>query len=110
MELGRLVVDRQVLSSRVASVEVTKAVKRRDPHADPTAVFGRLSWIELDAETAAVASATGEPQLRALDAIHIASALRVGPDIEAFVTYDARQATAAASVGLHVLSPGAEPA
>lgn len=109
MELAGLVVDRLVLSSRLASVEVTKAVKRRVPQADPTAVFGRISWVELDEDIARAAGTTGGPLLRSLDAVHVASALRVAADIDAFVTYDARQATAAADVGLHVLSPGVVP-
>ena len=87
-------------------VEVTKAVTRRDPQADPTSVFGRISWVEIDADVAGTAGSTGGPALRALDAIHVASALRVATDIEAFVTYDARQAAAAQAVGLRVLTPG----
>jgi predicted nucleic acid-binding protein len=96
-------------SSRVALVEVTKAVARHDPEADPTAVLGRVSWVELDEDIAGVASSTGGPRLRALDAIHVASALRVAPEIEAFVTYDARQAAAAEAAGLRVLTPSDDP-
>jgi predicted nucleic acid-binding protein len=43
--------------------------------------------------------------LRSLDAIHVASAKAVRP-IEAFVTYDARQATAAEHAGLRTAAPG----
>ena len=42
--------------------------------------------------------------LRSLDALHIAAAVRLGVDF--FVTYDARQATAATELGLTVVSPG----
>lgn len=42
--------------------------------------------------------------LGALDAIHIATALRAAP-LDAFVTYDTRQAEAASELGLEVLSP-----
>ena len=100
------VADRELYSSRVAMVEVAKAVARHDPDSDATAVMGRVSWVELDEDVAVVASGVGGPRLRALDAIHVASALRVAPEIEAFVTYDVRQAAAAAAAGLRVLSPG----
>jgi predicted nucleic acid-binding protein len=46
--------------------------------------------------------------LRTLDAIHLASALGMGVDLEAFVTYDARLAAAARGAGLTVVSPGAQ--
>jgi predicted nucleic acid-binding protein len=110
-EVGRdaiktLVRDRVVLTSRVAVVEVTKAVARGNPEADAGPVLSRFVYVELDPELARVAAATGGAQLRALDAIHVASALRIATEIEAFVTYDARQATAAQAVGLPVLTPG----
>lgn len=43
--------------------------------------------------------------LRSLDAIHIASAIRIGAD--AIVTYDERMITAARDVGLPSICPGA---
>ncbi len=44
--------------------------------------------------------------LRSLDAVHIAVAIRAHAD--AMVTYDARQATAARGAGLSVISPGTD--
>lgn len=52
------------------------------------------------------AGALAEPSLRALDAIHVASAIDLEP-IEAFVTYDERQAAAARLAGLRTMTPGA---
>jgi predicted nucleic acid-binding protein len=46
-----------------------------------------------------------EPKLRALDAIHVATALEVR-SLWAFVTYDERQRKAALEAGLRVRSPG----
>jgi predicted nucleic acid-binding protein len=46
-----------------------------------------------------------EPKLGSLDAIHVATAFEHRP-IDAFVTYDERQAKAAIRVGLPVVSPG----
>lgn len=97
--------DRQVFSSRIAQVEVTKAARRHTPDADPTAIFARLSWVELDDGIADAAGMAGGSMLRTLDAIHVTSALRVTAGIEAFVTYDSRQAAAAEAAGLTVLAP-----
>lgn len=95
-----------LVTSRVAVVEVLKAVARSNPAADPQAIFGLLSFVELDADLARIAGLTGEPGLRALDALHVASALRLGPVLDSFVTYDARQAAAARAAGLVVDAPG----
>jgi predicted nucleic acid-binding protein len=45
------------------------------------------------------------PELRTLDAIHVASALALGPDLAAVVTYDARMQQAAEGCRLRVLAP-----
>ncbi|MPZ26262.1 MAG: PIN domain-containing protein [Micromonosporaceae bacterium] len=49
------------------------------------------------------------PHVRALDAIHVATALRIHEQVSlsAFVTYDKRQADAAQAAGLTVASPRA---
>ena len=86
-------------------VEVTKAVARANPEADPLAVLALVSFVELDTDLARIAAATGGPALRALDAIHIASALRLGADVDAFVSYDSRQAAAAQQAGLRIEAP-----
>ena len=94
-----------MISSRLAVVEVGKAVARADPTVDPQPIMGRLAFVEFDADLAQIAARTGSAALRALDAIHVASALRVGGVIDEFVTYDDRQADAAHSAGLNVLAP-----
>lgn len=48
-----------------------------------------------------------EPALRSLDAIHVATALHLYP-IDAFVTYDERQAEVARLAGLKAVAPGVE--
>ena len=105
--LQDLVRGRLLASSRVAVVEVTKAVARANPEADPLPVFALLAFVELDADLAHIAGATGGTGLRALDAIHVASALRLGDEVDGFVTYDGRQADAARAVGLQVHAPDA---
>lgn len=59
----------------------------------------------LDRTLLAGAGALAEPALRALDAIHVISAVALYP-VEAFVTYDERQAAAARLAGLRTVSPG----
>ena len=48
------------------------------------------------------------PALRSLDAIHLATALDLGHDLEGIVTYDTRLAEAAVHNGVTVVSPGAD--
>jgi predicted nucleic acid-binding protein len=48
-----------------------------------------------------------EPALRSLDAIHVVTALHAYP-IDAFVSYDARQAAVARLAGLRTVAPGVD--
>jgi hypothetical protein len=99
---------RSLMTSRVAVVEVTKSVARSNPIADPSKILALVTLLELDADVASVAATTGGPGLRALDAIHVATALLVGAELESFITYDARQSEAASAAGLLVIAPGAD--
>lgn len=65
-----------------------------------------LALRPVDRALLAGAGAFAEPALRALDAIHIASAVDLDP-IDAFVTYDERQAAVARLAGLRTMAPGA---
>lgn len=87
-------------------VEVSKAIARVDPEADVAVVLTRFAFVELDSDLASMAARTGSATLRALDAIHVAAALRMGSEVESFLTYDTRQAEAAGAAGLRVLAPG----
>ena len=61
--------------------------------------------IEFDERLAERAASVGPIFLRALDAIHLATALAFGSELEAFVTYDDRLAEAARAAGLPVVRP-----
>ena len=63
-----------------------------------------VGLVPLGREILLAAGAIAEPGLRALDAIHVAAAISLGP-LDAFVTYDERQAAAARLAGLRVLAP-----
>jgi predicted nucleic acid-binding protein len=65
-----------------------------------------LALLPLDRALLEGAGALTEPALRALDAIHVASAVMLDP-VGCFVTYDERQAAAARLAGLRTMSPGA---
>jgi predicted nucleic acid-binding protein len=64
-----------------------------------------VALLPLERALLLAAGALAEPALRALDAIHVASAVALGP-LDGFVTYDERQAAAARLAGLRTTSPG----
>ncbi len=98
------------LTSRIATVEVARAVERvvemTPAHtAVLAAIWETATVIELDARLATEAVRIGPRTLRSLDAIHLASALSVGDELEAMITYDARLADAARARGMTVVAP-----
>jgi len=96
----------RVLTSVVGIVEMRRAVGRR-PY-DPVHLGLLLDSVEVVALTPRVAERAAmvrPPGLRTLDAIHLATALELGVDLDAFVTYDDRLAAAARALGLPVVSP-----
>jgi predicted nucleic acid-binding protein len=109
-ELAEYLRPRQLrIASRIADVEVRRAITRCGAPIDPervARVLAALLMVELDASLANAAGRLSPPTLRTLDAIHLAVALELIPDLEAFVTYDHRLAEAAARAGLVVVSPG----
>lgn len=104
--------DELLVSSVLIEVEVPRALRRSQPSglALVAATLARMVRIEIDASVRATAAAYLTPQLRSLDAIHLATAEHlVASDktVTAFVTYDKRLAEAAAEAGLPVVTPGA---
>ena len=96
----------RLVTSRVGIVEIERAA-RRGPHIERRRmqVLADLQVIELDHDIAKLASGVGPASVRTLDAIHLATALRLLPDLDAFVTYDDRLAAAARLLGLAVVRP-----
>ncbi len=101
---------RDRVSSTLARVEVHRALWRagasRAVRTRADDVLSNLVLIRIDDRVLSQAASFKEPLLRALDAIHLASALSLGDDPEAFITYDARLARAASKVRLRVQHPG----
>ncbi|HWM62699.1 MAG TPA: type II toxin-antitoxin system VapC family toxin [Solirubrobacterales bacterium] len=104
-----------LVSSELVLTEIPRAVRRaaaREPSLPLEQLLERagqlidaLALHPLDRALLAGAGALAEPALRALDAIHVASAVHLDP-IEAFVTYDERQAAVARLAGLRTMAPG----
>ena len=105
--------DDELVSSALVEVEVPRALRRNEPTilGSVTATLGRISRIDMDAAIRVTAGAYMDPNLRSLDAIHLATAEHLidsGMRLTAFVSYDKRLAQAAVEVGLTVVAPGAD--
>jgi predicted nucleic acid-binding protein len=96
----------RVATSRIGLVETVRAASRREhDRAHRDQVLAGVEVIDLVPGIAQVASTIEPPFLRTLDAIHLATALALVPDLDAFVTYDDRLAEAARALGLRVVRP-----
>jgi predicted nucleic acid-binding protein len=114
--LRMFLADADLVSNELILTEIPRAVRRAagDDPALPLdllleragAVLEAVALRPLDRALLVVAGALSEPALRALDAIHVASAIDLHP-VDAFVTYDERQAAAARLAGLRTMAPGA---
>lgn len=96
-----------LVSSVLVEVEVPRALRRSAPAALPAvpAALARLYRLEVDATVRAAAASFLDPNLRSLDAIHLATALQLGRGLDAFVTYDGRLHAFAQRAGLPAASP-----
>lgn len=95
------------VSSALLRTEALRAVRHLGPDALSVVREG-LRHVDLVAVDHRILDAAGtlEPRvLRTLDAIHVATAIALGDDLEALVTYDERMAEAARLVGLRTVSP-----
>jgi predicted nucleic acid-binding protein len=94
-------------SSGLARAEILRAIRRAQPDAIPRAqdALRRLVLLELTDEMLTVAGMLEPPTLRTLEAIHLASALRLGAQLEVLITYEQRMVSAAAALGLPVEAP-----
>lgn len=113
--LREFLADADIVSSELVLTEVPRAIRRAAAH-DPRLtldilmprageVLDAVGLLPLDRALLLAAGAFAEPALRALDAIHVAAAVELSP-VDAFVSYDERQAAAARLAGLRTMSPG----
>ena len=113
--LRAFLADADLVSCELVLTEVPRAIRRaamHDPRLPLDVVISRagntldaLALLPLDRSLLLAAGALAEPGLRALDAIHVAAAADLSP-IDAFVTYDERQAAAARLAGIRTVTPG----
>jgi DNA/RNA-binding domain of Phe-tRNA-synthetase-like protein/predicted nucleic acid-binding protein len=112
--LDRFVVDSELTSCELVLAEVPRAIRRASASdrelSEPrlleraSEVLDAVALLPIDRPLLLAAGALSEPALRALDAIHVAAAIAVSP-VDAFVTYDERQAAAARLAGLRTVAP-----
>ena len=98
---------RELFTSSISAVEVTRVAQRVAAPArpGPAGVLRRVSLVACDEQVLTRAGTVPPAMLRSLDAIHLATALLLAPEVELFVAYDARLADAARSAGLDVVAP-----
>jgi hypothetical protein len=99
----------QLISSEICRVELARAIRRlglgQGAELLVRGVVERIELLRLDDQILDRASEVGPTDLRTLDAIHLASALAIGRELDAVVTYDRRLAAAAEGAGFAVLTP-----
>ena len=113
--LRAFLADAGLVSCELVLTEVPRAIRRaaqHDPRLPLDLLIARagdtldaLALLPLDRSLLLAAGALAEPGLRALDAIHVAAAASLSP-LDAFVTYDERQAAAARLAGIRTQAPG----
>lgn len=96
------------VTSTLAEIELPRALRRSAPAAlaRVPAILATLYRLEITASVRSAAAAFGNSSLRTLDAIHLATALALQAELEAFVTYDTRLLAAAGAAGLPTAAPG----
>jgi predicted nucleic acid-binding protein len=94
-------------SSALLRTEALRAVRHLDPGVLASVREGlrRVDLIAIDDRILDAAGILDPGVIRTLDAIHLATALAIGDDLEAIVTYDARMIEAAGRLGLATASP-----
>jgi predicted nucleic acid-binding protein len=108
--LSRWLSDRPNLarvSSPLVRVEVLRAVWRADPAAlaEGYRVMDRIREVRLTDRVLSRAVSVRPVTVRAIDAVHLASAQEIREELTEFVAYDKRLLDAARSAGLPTASP-----
>lgn len=98
---------RQVVTSSIAITELTRATRRTRPDLEHQValLLSSLTLVDVDRAILGAAGVIEPASVHTLDAIHLATARILGPQLEAFVTYDTRMVEAARDLGLTVDSP-----
>lgn len=98
---------RLVVSSQLLEIELTCVARRQGLGVEHAQEIARsITLIPLDDRTIELAQGPFDPPQRALDAAHLATALRLGDDLAVMVSYDADQVRGARNSGILVEHPG----
>jgi uncharacterized protein len=97
-----------LVTSDLTRIELVRSVIRRNPLAVPQALnlLGGFDLLRIDDRVIIAAQSLPDSPLRTLDAIHLASALRIRASLTAMLAYDNRLLAAATAHGLPTGSPG----
>ena len=97
----------EIVSSDLLRTELLRTTRRGAPERMPRAraVLDSITIIGLGSSTFERAAALEPDVLRSLDALHLASALELGDDLDGLVTYDDRLASATSLLGITVIAP-----
>ena len=98
---------REPVASDLARSELLRAVRRTAPDrvVQARAVLDAITLVEVTTTICEEAGRLDPTVLRTLDALHVATALALGDDLNGLVTYDDRLANAAETIGIIALSP-----
>jgi predicted nucleic acid-binding protein len=98
---------RTLITSALARTEVLRALLPGGERAVAAGqrVLSRIDLVRVNDQVLGGAGVLLPIELRSLDAIHLATAGRIGRDLGEIVTYDQRMAHAAQQMGYTVLSP-----
>ncbi len=98
---------RPLVSSALARTEVVRALLPLGDQAVRRGldVLSTLDLVRINDRTLTVAGELQPPELRSLDAIHLATAQQFDAELNHVVTYDDRMAAAARTLGIRVTAP-----
>ena len=99
-----LIDDSTLVTAAITETELRRAAERSGvPQVIATAILDRLDVADMERAMFTAAGVLPGPNLRSLDALHVAAALYLNADV--LVSYDPRQLDAAAANGVRTVSP-----
>ena len=102
--------ERGPVSCDLARTELARAAGRAAPERMRRVreVLDALVLLKVTTATFETAGRLDPTGLRSLDALHVAAALDLGDDLEGFVVYDRRLASAAEANGIETVAPAGD--
>ena len=97
----------ELVSSDLTRTELLRVTRLHAPQRATAAraVLDALHLLAITSDVCERAALLEPRQLRSLDALHLASALQLGDDLDGIVTYDQRLGDAAAHLAIPVVTP-----